>query len=191
MGSRVRPHSQDYDGSATLWQPATNFTRDRYSGWPVLLQGAVCRLRNDRRARPRRRAGPPSWSVAGKTHPAIISRSPALDHVIPGSRGGDWLAQDNLVTACWPCNVLKADFHLEDIGWSLRPVVSGSWDDLPRSTPTKQRQDPRRHTRCQTAEAKRETDAQEAPTTLTDVSRSPHTRSTGLTDTRDGGAAGS
>lgn len=58
----------------------------------------------------------------GRTHPAIISRSPVIDHVVPGSQGGDWGAKENLVTACWPCNAVKGDLSLEQLGWTLRPI---------------------------------------------------------------------
>jgi hypothetical protein len=66
---------------------------------------------------------------AGVTHPAIISRSPAVDHVIPVVHGGD-NTEDNLVTACTPCNTIKSDFALEILGWSLRPVEDSDWDGL-------------------------------------------------------------
>jgi 5-methylcytosine-specific restriction endonuclease McrA len=34
--------------------------------------------------------------------------APTGPHVVPGAAGGEWLAESNLVTACWPCNVRKA-----------------------------------------------------------------------------------
>lgn len=72
----------------------------------------------------------PNWK-GGETHPAIISRSPVIDHVVPGSAGGDWLDHDNLVTACWPCNGRKADFTLEQLGWRLLGVpADATWDGL-------------------------------------------------------------
>ena len=72
----------------------------------------------------------PNWK-GGQTHPAILSRSPVVDHVEPGSLGGDWARLDNLVTACWPCNGRKADFSLEQLGWQIRAVPQGEeWDGL-------------------------------------------------------------
>jgi hypothetical protein len=71
----------------------------------------------------------PNWR-GGATHPAVISRSPLVDHVLPGSIGGDWLATDNLATACNPCNSIKADFTLAQLGWELRPIVDDGWDGL-------------------------------------------------------------
>jgi HNH endonuclease len=55
-----------------------------------------------------------------------------VDHVIPGAAGGAWLAGDNLVTACNPCNSIKADLTLHQLGWELRPVASDEWDGLTR-----------------------------------------------------------
>jgi hypothetical protein len=70
-----------------------------------------------------------NWK-GGETHPAILSRSPVVDHVVPGSSGGDWLDPDNLVTACWPCNGRKADFTLEQLGWSVLDIPETAWDGL-------------------------------------------------------------
>ena len=70
-----------------------------------------------------------NWK-GGRTHPAIISRSPVLDHVTPGSQGGDWAANNNLVTACWPCNAVKGDLSLEQLGWTVRARQVDGWDGL-------------------------------------------------------------
>jgi hypothetical protein len=70
-----------------------------------------------------------NWK-GGRTHPAIISRSPVLDHVVPGSQGGAWSAKQNLVTACWPCNAVKGDLSLRQLGWTVRPIQEGGWDGL-------------------------------------------------------------
>jgi hypothetical protein len=72
----------------------------------------------------------PNWK-GGETHPAILSRSPVVDHVVPGSAGGEWLDDANLVTACWPCNARKSDFTLEQLGWQVLEVDPGAtWDGL-------------------------------------------------------------
>lgn len=68
----------------------------------------------------------------GLTHPAILSRAPVVDHVDPGSAGGNWLAMDNLVTACWPCNGRKADFTLAQLGWNVTRIATDDWDGLTR-----------------------------------------------------------
>ena len=43
--------------------------------------------------------------------------------------GGSWTSEENLVTACWLCNGIKADFSLEQLGWILREPVQ-DWDGL-------------------------------------------------------------
>jgi hypothetical protein len=66
----------------------------------------------------------------GVTHPAFAARSPMVDHVRPGATGGDWASLENLVTACNPCNSIKADFELEQLGWELLPIANDGWDGL-------------------------------------------------------------
>jgi hypothetical protein len=74
----------------------------------------------------------PNWK-GGLTHPAFIARSAVIDHRVPGSLGGAWLDDDNLVTTCWPCNAIKADMTLDQLGWELHAVAAGeSWDGLTR-----------------------------------------------------------
>lgn len=77
----------------------------------------------------------PNWK-AGQVHPAYLLVSTSLDHVEPGGRGGSWLGEDNLVTACWPCNTGKADLRLEEVGWTLLTAddVGGDWDGLSSAT---------------------------------------------------------
>ena len=77
----------------------------------------------------------PNWR-AGQVHPAYLLVSTSLDHVHPGGRGGSWLDEDNLVTACWPCNTGKADLRLEEVGWTLlsEADVRSDWDGLTHAT---------------------------------------------------------
>lgn len=70
-----------------------------------------------------------NWK-AGQTHPAVADCTGVVDHVVPGSLDGLWLAEDNLVTACWPCNASKGNLTLEQLRWQLRPVEKSSWDGL-------------------------------------------------------------
>jgi HNH endonuclease len=72
----------------------------------------------------------PNWR-GGLTHPAVISRSAVVDHVEPVATGGS-RGIENLVTACNPCNAIKADFTLEHLGWELQPAQSEGWDGLAR-----------------------------------------------------------
>ena len=76
-----------------------------------------------------------NWK-AGQVHPAYLLISTSLDHVNPGGRGGGWLDEDNLVTACWPCNTGKADLTLSEVGWTLlsEEDVRSDWDGLTGAT---------------------------------------------------------
>jgi hypothetical protein len=71
----------------------------------------------------------PGWK-GGETHPAILSRSPVVDHIDPGATSGEWRSEANLVTACWPCNGRKADFTLEQLRWRVIDPPSPRWDGL-------------------------------------------------------------
>ena len=72
----------------------------------------------------------PNWK-GGMTHPAVIARSTIIDHVVPGAMGGSWRDPDNLVTACWPCNAIKSDYGLDQLGWQLQPITTDDgWDGL-------------------------------------------------------------
>jgi 5-methylcytosine-specific restriction endonuclease McrA len=77
----------------------------------------------------------PNWK-AGQVHPAYLLVSTSLDHVDPGARGGSWRDQDNLVTACWPCNTGKADLRVDELGWHLLSPdkVRSDWDGLSGAT---------------------------------------------------------
>lgn len=70
-----------------------------------------------------------NWK-ADQTHPAFVSRSATLDHVVPIAGGGDPVAEDNLVTACWGCNRRKGDLTLEELGWLLRAPINPTWRGL-------------------------------------------------------------
>jgi 5-methylcytosine-specific restriction endonuclease McrA len=73
----------------------------------------------------------PNWK-GGETHPAVLSRTAVIDHVEPASLGGP-ANDENLVTACWPCNARKADLSLARLGWALQPAPSDErWDGLTR-----------------------------------------------------------
>jgi 5-methylcytosine-specific restriction endonuclease McrA len=72
----------------------------------------------------------PNWK-GGETHPAIASRSPSLDHVVPWTKGGT-NDPENLVCACWICNQIKGDLTHEQMGWELRPIPETDWDGLTR-----------------------------------------------------------
>jgi 5-methylcytosine-specific restriction endonuclease McrA len=71
----------------------------------------------------------PNWK-ADATHPAFVSRATTLDHLMPLAGGGDPVAEDNLVTACWGCNRRKGDLTLEELGWVLRDPADSTWRGL-------------------------------------------------------------
>jgi len=71
----------------------------------------------------------PNWK-AELTHPAFVSRSTTLDHVAPIAGGGDPVAEENLVTACWGCNRRKGDLTLVELGWTLRAPADLEWRGL-------------------------------------------------------------
>jgi 5-methylcytosine-specific restriction endonuclease McrA len=70
-----------------------------------------------------------NWK-ADSTHPAFVSRSATLDHVQSIADGGDPVALENLVTACWNCNRRKGDLRLAELGWSLIEPRDKQWRGL-------------------------------------------------------------
>lgn len=60
------------------------------------------------------------------THPAAVRMYPNVDHVQPGSQGGSWTANDNLVTACTICNQKKGNHT----GWTYNALSTDDWDGL-------------------------------------------------------------
>jgi 5-methylcytosine-specific restriction endonuclease McrA len=45
-----------------------------------------------------------------------------FDHVIPRSKGGQ-TTWENIVAACWPCNMAKDDRHLTPLRWPTKPTA--------------------------------------------------------------------
>jgi len=70
-----------------------------------------------------------NWK-AGEVHPAIETISATHDHVDPVTRGGDSLAPDNIVTACWVCNSAKGNLPLDTLGWTLQDPADDTWHGL-------------------------------------------------------------
>ncbi|WP_081617759.1 HNH endonuclease signature motif containing protein [Amycolatopsis methanolica] len=65
---------------------------------------------------------------ARSTRPWPRSRPP--DHIEPVTRGGDPLAPDNIVTACWVCNSAKGNLTLDVLAWTLRDPADDGWHGL-------------------------------------------------------------
>jgi 5-methylcytosine-specific restriction endonuclease McrA len=77
-----------------------------------------------------------NWK-ADSTHPAYLSRASTCDHVLPGARPESrqhledpWTQEENLLTACWLCNMRKADLSLKQLGWTVKPPATTEWDGL-------------------------------------------------------------
>lgn len=98
----------------------------RYCGERLILT-AVMRLVS--RLYPEQFPYHPNWK-ADSTHPAFISRSATLDHIHPIAGGGDPIAPENLVTACWSCNRRKGDLDLHELGWALVEPRDKEWKGL-------------------------------------------------------------
>jgi 5-methylcytosine-specific restriction endonuclease McrA len=66
----------------------------------------------------------------GSTHVVYWLIGAEADHIVPGTRGGDWIDPANHAAACVLCNTRKADWTLDELGWSLRPIQHLDWDGL-------------------------------------------------------------
>jgi len=65
-----------------------------------------------------------------ETHPAYWELFPTIDHVVPVTRGGAD-SEVNWVTTSMVRNAAKANWTLEELGWSLRlPGSLAEWDGL-------------------------------------------------------------
>ena len=99
---------------------------DRYTGVRMVFPGTL-RLLSSRL--PEAFRFHKNWKMA-ESHYAFWELSPTIDHVLPVTRGGtdDF---DNLVTTSMARNSAKANFTLDELGWSL--VEAGrleDWDGL-------------------------------------------------------------
>ena len=122
-----------FENAGRKWTPLqalSIFVRDgfsdRYSGLPLVFPGTLriisLRLPVDF---PFHR----NWKT-DECHFAYWELAPTIDHVIPVSRGGTD-DETNWVTTSMVKNAAKANFRLEEIGWSLLPEITGAgWDGL-------------------------------------------------------------
>lgn len=68
---------------------------------------------------------------AGHIHALFWTRVAEADHIRPGSRGGEWDDPFNHATACVACNVRKANYTLDELGWTLGgPEPEPAWDGM-------------------------------------------------------------
>jgi hypothetical protein len=99
---------------------------DRYSGQRLLFPG-VLRLLS--RRLPEEFPYHANWKMSA-THQAYWELFPTIDHVVPVARGGED-NEENWVTISMVRNAAKANWTLEELGWSLRPAGSlAEWDGL-------------------------------------------------------------
>jgi hypothetical protein len=122
----VTPEGRRYTEVQSLHVFMRDGFTDRYSGQRLVFPG-VLRLLS--RLLPQEVPFHRNWKVA-ETHPAYWELFPTIDHVLPLSRGG---ADNDLnwVTTSMVRNAAKANWTLEDLGWTLTPKGSlGEWDGL-------------------------------------------------------------
>jgi hypothetical protein len=103
---------------------------DRYSGARLVFPG-VLRLLSQ--LLPGEFPFHPNWK-ASATHPAFWELFPTLDHIVPVTRGvAPDLDPSNWVTTSQLRNSAKANWTLEELGWSLFPPGDiAAWDGLLR-----------------------------------------------------------
>jgi hypothetical protein len=115
------------------WPPARAmriFVRDgfadRYSGTPLVFPGT---LRALSLLLPSEFPYHRNWRQS-ETHAAYWELYPTIDHVLPLARGGSDDDQ-NVVTTSMLRNSAKANWSVEELGWSVLPIpVPPSWDGL-------------------------------------------------------------
>lgn len=70
----------------------------------------------------------PNWKWE-RTHPAYWELTASCDHLLPVARGGG-NDIENLVTACYMCNSIKANWTLQELRWELKEINNPTWDGL-------------------------------------------------------------
>lgn len=99
---------------------------DRYSGCHLVFPGV---LRVLALQLPAEFPYHPNWKMTA-THLAFWELSPTVDHILPIARGGVD-AELNWVTTSMLRNSAKANWTLEELGWSLLPPGDlRAWDGL-------------------------------------------------------------
>lgn len=124
----VRPDSvtRRYGDVAALRVFIRDGFLDRYSGEPLVFPGA---LRLLSALLPEQFPYHPNWKTS-ETHPAYWDLSATIDHIVPVARGGPDEAE-NWVTTSMLRNAAKANWTLEELGWTLHPPQPrADWDGL-------------------------------------------------------------
>ncbi len=98
---------------------------DRYSGtrlvFPPVLKAISRLIRGEFPYHP-------NWKMT-ECHIAYWELSATVDHVVPIARGGS-NDETNLVTTSQLRNSAKANWTLEELGWTLSPPGNDAWDGL-------------------------------------------------------------
>ena len=74
------------------------------------------------------------WGRRNLEKHACLAVLASHDHVIPRRWGGS-NEENNLVTACWPCQFSRSSYRIEDCGIfdpRTRPPIADGWDGLGR-----------------------------------------------------------
>ncbi len=122
----VSPESRRYTEVQSLQVFIRDGFVDRYSGQRLVFPG-VLRLLS--RLLPQEFPFHPNWKMS-ETHAAYWELFPTIDHVLPVARGGAD-SETNWVTTSMVRNAAKANWTLEELGWSLYPAGSiADWDGL-------------------------------------------------------------
>jgi len=99
---------------------------DRYSGTRLVFPGT---LRLLSQLLPEELPFHLNWKMS-ECHMMFWELFPTIDHIVPVARGGADEAS-NWVTTSMIRNQAKANWTLEELGWSLRePAEAGRWDGL-------------------------------------------------------------
>lgn len=90
---------------------------DRYSGKRLVFPGTIRLLSL---YLPREIPFHPNWKMA-ETHMSYWELFPTIDHIVPIARGGSD-TDSNRVTTSMMRNAAKANWTMEELGWSLHPA---------------------------------------------------------------------
>ena len=122
----IAPEGRRYTEAQSLSVFRRDGFIDRYSGQRLVFPGA---LRLLSQLLPQEFPFHTNWKMA-ETHPAYWELFPTIDHIVPVARGGPD-SDGNWVTTSMLRNAAKANWTLEELGWSLCPAGSlADWDGL-------------------------------------------------------------
>lgn len=122
----IRPQERRISPRSTLHIFLRDAFIDRYSGERLVFPG-ILRLLSI--YLPKEMPFHPNWKMT-ETHMSYWELLPTIDHVVPIARGGSD-ADSNRVTTSMMRNAAKANWTMEELGWSLHPAGDlQQWDGL-------------------------------------------------------------